>query len=196
MLGPGPVADRARAAGPVGEDGVRHRALQTVVVVVGRRADLDREHERPVIRKGLQMIPRLLHRHHGRRAAGVADVGALDIAAAAEARHEVRVQARRQATRARGGGQEVEILGCPIRPPPGARRTAASPISSAPRQKRSFSSSTVSRPSKVCGVEVEIAALDIAVTEETQPRRVRVPRQAQDVVLSEARARAWRRRQH
>ena len=81
-------------------------------------------------------------------------------------RHEVRVQARRQATRARCGGQEVEIVGCPS----GRRQRAAhGGLADLERAAAEPIVQLVHRfpPIEGCGIEVEIAALDIAVPEET-----------------------------
>ena len=77
ISGPAPSADEGDRAGAVGEDGVRHRALQAIVVVVRRRAQLHRHHHRAMIRERAQVVVRLLQRDHRARAAGVAHVDAL-----------------------------------------------------------------------------------------------------------------------
>ena len=67
-----------------------------------------------------------------------------------EPRDQVRVEARAEASGARGGGDEVDVG----RLPAGAleaRRTRRAPSSRAPRRKRSFSSSTLSSGVNVSG---------------------------------------------
>ena len=53
---PAAVATQGERARAVGEDGVGHRALQPVVEEVGRRADLDGEHQRAVTGKRADVV--------------------------------------------------------------------------------------------------------------------------------------------
>src|SRR3954462_15934373 len=63
--------------------------------------------------KRAEMIPRLLERDDGRGAAGVTDVHALHVRAAAEARDEVRIEARRETPGTHRRRDEVDVRGRP-----------------------------------------------------------------------------------
>src|SRR3972149_3026230 len=88
----------------------RPRAPQPVVEEVGRRADLDGDDHGAVSREGVEVVDGLLERDHGAGAARVAHVHALDRGLETELRDQMRVQARAEASGARGRGEEVDVV--------------------------------------------------------------------------------------
>jgi len=128
------------------------------------------------------VIPRLLQRDHRGGAAGVAHVHALDLCAAAETGDQMGVEARREPSRARRGGDEVRSSGVQPARASVARRPIP-PGASAPSQNRALSSSTVSFGVKRAGIDPEVTALDVAGREEPAPALVRIPGERQDLRL-------------
>jgi len=182
----GPVAAaEGDRAGAVREDRVGDGTLEPVVEEIGGRADLHRHHERAMRVKCLQVVPRLLQRDHGGGAARVAHVHALHVIAAAEARDEVRVEARREPSRARRGGDEVHVVRRPPRAlergPRGRLRQGQRALAEA---RVEIVHALVRREAR--GIDPEMAALDVAGCEEAAPALVRVTGAGEHIGLGKA----------
>src|SRR5262249_61780837 len=115
------------------------------------------------------VIPRLLERDHRRGAAGVTDMGALDVRAAAQAADEVRVDARREPGGAGRGHDEIDVGGVPARslerPAGGGLRQGPRAVARAARQPGD--AIVRSRP---LPRDPQITALDVATLATSAPR--------------------------
>src|SRR5262245_53586965 len=115
--------------------------------------------------KRAEMIVRLLERDDRARAAGVADVDALDRGLERERADQVRVEARAQPARARRRREEVDVARRPPRSPQrAAHRFGADLDGPAAEALPELIDGLVRRERR--GIDVEVAAIDLAVGEE------------------------------
>jgi hypothetical protein len=130
------------------------------------------------------VVPRLLKRHQGAGAPGVADVHPLDVGAAAEAGHQMGVEARRHPTRTRRRGEEVEGAGRPARLREGAARGCFA------EREGAAAEAFVQLVDALAGgdavrIQIEVTSVDLAVGEEAPADSVGVPGQLEDSRLRE-----------
>ena len=191
---PSPSVPRAHRAGAVGEDRVGHRALQGVVQV---RRSPSTPPPRPPGRGGRdcpEVVVRLLERDDRAGAARVAHVDPLDVFTELQRTDEMRVEARAQAPGAGRGREEVDVARRPARAPEDVPHRRRTDLDGAPLEALvELVDALIGR--ERLGVEIEVAAIDLAVREESGALPLVAGKAEQRVLIPAIRrARRWRSR--